>query len=82
MVGVPFFSGLSSLAFLGVVPVPVAVAVPLLSPPFFKPNLTSAASRSESVRVAVGSVGFRFWRQLYKSRSSRKIDSQTVFSRE
>ena len=38
--------------------------------------------RRSTKETAMQPSTFRIWRQLYKNRSSRKIDSQRLFSRE
>ena len=63
--GVSFLFSRFSSFFVGV------AAAPL----FFKPNLMSTASRSESVPVAVGSVGLRF----YKSNKHYLLDRGLVY---
>ena len=55
--GVAFLLSRLSSFFVGVAAAPFFFS-------FFKPNLTSTASRSESVPVAVGSVGLRFCKSI------------------
>ena len=57
--GVSFLLSRLSSLFVG-----VAAAPFFFSFSFFKPNLMSTASRSESVPVAVGSVGLRFYKSI------------------